>query len=250
LHYVFQSDSFTFVTSISEVLPRAGRALPSREERTMNHAATSTSHRVPAASRISAIEPPYPADAADELGRWMPPGAAEAGMDPLALFRTLCRHLPLARAMRPLGSHLLSRALTVEKREREIVILRVCARCRCTYEWGVHVTVFGARAGLSRETIGATWSGTPSDFAASDAVLVRLVDELHDSGRVSDELWQALAEIWSAEQVLELLALVGWYHLISYVANGANVPPERWAEEIPGSENGRQGESKEAHLVK
>jgi alkylhydroperoxidase family enzyme len=216
----------------------------------MNEAATSTSHHAKAASRISAIEPPYPADAADELGRWMPPGAAEAGMDPLALFRTLCRHLPLARAMRPLGSHLLSRALTVGKREREIVILRVCARCRCAYEWGVHVTIFGARAGLSRETIAATWSGTPSDFAASDGVLVRLVDELHESGRVSDALWQALAELWSAEQILELLALVGWYHLISYVANGANVPPERWAEKTPEGEDDRHGEPAETHIVK
>jgi 4-carboxymuconolactone decarboxylase len=204
----------------------------------MSQASTSTNPRAVPAHRIPALEPPYGPEVAGELGRWMPPGAGEAGMDPLALFRTLVRHLPLAQAMRPLGSHLLSRALTVGKREREIVILRACARCGCAYEWGVHVTVFGARAGLSRETIAATWSGTAADFAAGDALLVRLVDELHDSGGVSDELWRALAERWAAEQILELLVLAGWYHVISYVANGAAVALEDWAEKTPAREDG------------
>jgi len=38
-----------------------------------------------------------------------------------------------------------------------------------------------------------------------------LVDELHDTGRVSERLWGALAERWSVPQLLALLVLAGWY---------------------------------------
>ncbi|MGH2404354.1 MAG: hypothetical protein ACRDGN_07795 [bacterium] len=51
--------------------------------------------------------------------------------------------------MWPLGSYLLSRRLSIGLAEREIVIQRVCARCGCDYEWGVHASIFATRAGLS-----------------------------------------------------------------------------------------------------
>jgi len=42
-----------------------------------------------------------------------------------------------------------------------------------------------------------------------------------------------LAGRWSVPQLLELLVLAGWYHVISYVANGAQVELETWAERFP-----------------
>lgn len=184
--------------------------------------------------RIPPLEPPYAPEVSAELDRWMPPGAA---VDPLRLFRTLGRNLPLAEAMRPLGSYLLSRRLSVGMREREVVIDRVCARCGCEYEWGVHTIAFGNTAGLTDEQVRASAIGRADDpsWSETDALLVRLVDELHDSGRVSDELWSSLAERWSAEQLLELLVLVGWYHVIAFVANGARVELEEWAARFPTS---------------
>jgi alkylhydroperoxidase family enzyme len=183
--------------------------------------------------RIAPLEPPYPAAAAAELARWMPP---DAGVEPIALFRTIARHLPLAAAMRPLGQHLLSRALTVGRREREIVIHRVCARCGCEYEWGVHAAFFGPRVGLDDAQLHATLHGSADDpvWTSAEAGLIRLVDELHDTGRVSDALWTTLAAIWSEAQLLELLALAGWYHVIAYLANGARVPLEAFARRFPG----------------
>lgn len=175
-----------------------------------------------------------PADVAAEVARWMPP---DAGIEPLALFRTLVRHLPLAQAMRPLGSFLLGRGRTLGKREREIVIDRVCARCRCEYEWGVHAAVFGAAAGLDDAQLRATAAGPAADPAwnAADALLVRLVDELHEGACVSDATWTALAARFSEAQLLELLVLAGWYHVIAYVANGVRLPREAWAARFPGA---------------
>jgi len=186
----------------------------------------------PVPARIAPVEPPFTGAVADELRRWMPPNAP---LDPLLLFRTLARNVPLAGAMHPLGSFFLSRRFALRKREREIVIARVTARCGCEYEWGVHATAFGAAAGLDDALLAATVHGTTADAAWSDTdrLLVRLVDELHDTARVSDDLWGALAARWPAETLLELLVLVGWYHVIAFVANGARVEHEAWAARFP-----------------
>ncbi|MCC6764957.1 MAG: carboxymuconolactone decarboxylase family protein [Deltaproteobacteria bacterium] len=182
--------------------------------------------------RIPPVEPPYESDVMDELARWMPKGAP---VEPLALFRTLARHLPLARAMLPLGTYLLGREAALGTRERELVIQRVCARLGCEYEWGVHATFFGSSAGIDAKTMKATVLGRPDDkiWRGTDALLVRLVDELHYGACVSDALWTELAAAFTPPQLLEMLVLAGWYHVIAFVANGAGVAREPWAERFP-----------------
>ena len=182
--------------------------------------------------RIPPLEPPFDPEIAEELARWMPKGSP---VEPLALFRTLAQHLPLAQAMLPLGKYLLGRSAAIGIREREIVIQRVCARLGCEYEWGVHATVFGAAAGLDDTTMKATVLGRPDDKAwrGSDALLVRLVDELHYGACVSDTLWTELAAHFTPPQLLEILVLAGWYHVIAFVANGVGVQRETWAERFP-----------------
>lgn len=182
--------------------------------------------------RIAPVEPPFDPEVAEELARWMPPNSP---IEPLALFRTLARHLPLAQAMLPLGKYLLGRGAQLGMREREIVIQRVCARLGCEYEWGVHATVFGTPAGLDDKTMKATVLGRPDDkvWRGSDALLVRLVDELHYGACVSDALWAELAAHFSPPQLLEILVLAGWYHVIAFVANGAGVEREAWAQRFP-----------------
>jgi alkylhydroperoxidase family enzyme len=183
-------------------------------------------------ARIAPLEAPFAPEVEAELARWMPPGS---GAPPLALFRLLASDLPLAQAMRALGSHLLGRRLALSLREREIVIDRVCARSGCEYEWGVHVAAFGAAAGLTEEEIAATVAppGAASAFTGREALLVELVDALHDGGTVDDALWARLAAHFDERQLLELLVLCGWYGLISLVANGARVPLEEWARRFP-----------------
>ena len=182
--------------------------------------------------RIPPVEPPFDPEVAEELARWMPKGAP---IEPLALFRTLARHLPLAQAMLPLGKYLLGRSAAIGVREREIVIQRVCARLGCEYEWGVHASVFAAAADLDDTTMKATVLGRPDDtvWRGTDALLVRLVDELHYGACLSDALWIELAAHFTPPQLLEILVLAGWYHVIAFVANGAGVPREGWAERFP-----------------
>ena len=175
--------------------------------------------------RIGALEPPFEPEVEEQLRSMMP-----AGVPPIALFRTFVRNLPMAVAMQTWGRHELSRALSVGLREREIVIDRTCARCGCEYEWGVHVAFFAERAGLDRSQVTSLTHGGPDDACWAnlerDRLLIRLVDELHDSADIGDALWRDQHEAFADEQVLDLLMLCGWYHAVSFTARAARVALE------------------------
>jgi alkylhydroperoxidase family enzyme len=190
-------------------------------------------------SRIAPLAPPYAEPMRVMLTKMM---GTRTDVEPLALFRTLARHADLTDRMRPLGALLLAHGV-LAREETELVILRTCARCRCAYEWGVHAASLSVEAGLTPEQIAATVQAGSGDgrWSPRQALLVRLVDELHDTSRVGPELWHALAEQWSEPQLLELLMLCGFYHAISYVANGAQVQPEPWAAPFPGEDSAAGG---------
>lgn len=182
--------------------------------------------------RIPPIQPPFAPEIRASLDKWMPPGA---GVEPLELFRTIVRHERLSERMRGLGAALLGRAL-VPPRVREILVLRTCARCGAEYEWGVHVTAFAASVGLDDAVVRATFERSPATAARAtddDAILFRLADELHDTAAVSDATWGLLAARFGDAELLEMMAIVGFYHLVSFVANGAAVEREPWAARFP-----------------
>lgn len=182
--------------------------------------------------RIAPLEPPYADDVEAALDKWMPPGS---GVPPLALFRTLARHPVLFERMRPLGAALLGRG-SLPPRVRELLVLRTCARCGAEYEWGVHVSGFQALAGLDDDAVRATVSAAPAAIAArddDDARVMRLADELHDDGHVGDETWRALARRFDDAAILEMIAVAGFYHLVSFIVNGVCVEHEPWAARFP-----------------
>jgi alkylhydroperoxidase family enzyme len=177
--------------------------------------------------RVEPLAAPYPPDIQAVFDKLMPPG-----VPPLALFTTLARVPRIYDRFR--AGSLLDRG-PVSLRHREIVIDRTCARCGCTYEWGVHVAFFAARVGLTPEQVRATVRG-PSDDPAwtpEDQLLLRLVDELHDTANLSDPLWQALSTAFSIEQIFELIALAGFYHTVSFFANSLRLEPEPSAAPQP-----------------
>jgi alkylhydroperoxidase family enzyme len=159
----------------------------------------------------------------------MPPG-----VEPLKLFRTVVRNRHILDKMRSTGAYLLNFG-AVDPVDREIVIHRTCALCGCEYEWGVHVVAFGRPLGLSEKQICATVLGDGEDPAWSgrQASLIRLADELHDTATISDALWRALTDRYSESQLIELIALVGQYHVVCYLANALGVPCEDDAARFP-----------------
>ena len=154
------------------------------------------------------------------------------GRPPLSLFTTLARDRRLF--FKFFNSGLLDRGhLTI--RQREIVIDRVTAACGAEYEWGVHVSVFAAKAGLTEAQIMSLTVGGPDDNCWTDAdrVLIRLCDSLHGDCTVDDALWAELTAHHSDEAMLELLMLAGTYRTVSYLVNSLRLATEPGALRFP-----------------
>jgi 4-carboxymuconolactone decarboxylase len=179
------------------------------------------------APRVDPVAPPYPPELQAVFDKIMPPG-----VPPLGLFTTLARVPRIYDRFR--AGSLLDRG-PVSLRHREIVIDRTCARCGCAYEWGVHVAFFAERVALTPEQTRATVHGDAQDpaWSGEEPLLIRLVDELHDSANISDQLWKELAPAFSIEQIFELIALVGFYHTVSFFANGIRLRAESFAASPP-----------------
>ena len=180
-------------------------------------------------TRIPPLTAPYPEPIGAELAAMMPPG-----MDPLRLFRVIARNPRVLSKIR--ASNLLDRG-SISKRDREIVILRTCARTGSEYEWGVHAAFFAPQVGLGETEIAATVHGDAAAtcWSSGEALLVRLADELHDTAHVSDSLWRELRAHFDEAQLVELLVLAGFYHAISYLTNGARIELEPFAARFPSA---------------
>lgn len=176
------------------------------------------------AARIAPHEEPYEPDIKALFQSMLPPG-----LPPLRVIRTFARNDRMARAMTGWMGYELSDALSVDLRARELIITRTCARCGCEYHWGLHVAVFSERAELTSAQIRSVVKGSSVDPCWADPrdrLLLDLVDQLHDSSDVDDELWAALSEYFTEEQLLDLLALCGWYHTVSFLVRAARVERE------------------------
>jgi 4-carboxymuconolactone decarboxylase len=139
------------------------------------------------------------------------------------IFATLVRTPRLLLRWSKFGGALLYRG-SISDREREIVILRTAANCEAEYDWGQH-TLHALRVGITDEElhqIGRGGSLTPP----RDRLLLALADELHTTSTVSDHLWDSLTSIYTAEQLIEILFLVGQYHTVSYLTNALRIQRE------------------------
>ena len=143
---------------------------------------------------------------------------------PLNIFGTLAHHPPLLRRFLALGGVFLA-FNRIPAREREIVILRSAWRAGSVYEFGQH-TRLGRVAGLGEDEVVRAARRALDGWAEPDALLVRMVDELQAADVVSDPTWSGLAARWSEPDLLELLALAGFYRMTAGLLNSAGVEAE------------------------
>jgi alkylhydroperoxidase family enzyme len=178
-------------------------------------------------ARIASAPQPYEADMEETLAKLMPEGVA-----PLVLFRTLARSPRLFR--RFMAGGLLDKG-SLMLREREIAIDRTCARCAGEYEWGVHIALFAEKAGFGSAEIAATVTqGADAPcWSPRECLIIRLVDQLHDTSTIDEALWDELSRTFEDEQILELIMLTGFYHTVSFVANATRLPLEPYAARFP-----------------
>ena len=177
--------------------------------------------------RIAPADAPYPPEIAAVLARTMPPGVA-----PLVLFRTMARNPRVFGKM--FAGGLLDKG-SLSLRQREVVIDRTTARLGAEYEWGVHIAFFAEKVGFDAERSAATVHG-PADapcWSADERALLAAVDDLVDRRTIGDERWDELAAHFDEAQIIEVIALVGYYHTISFLCRTLDLPPEAYAARFP-----------------
>ena len=134
----------------------------------------------------------------------------------------------------PFGGWLLVRGV-LPARDRELLILRTAWNCRAEYEWGHHVEL-ARPAGISDEEIERISVGPEAPgWDPFDATLLQAADELHADARISDATWEALAARYDEQPLIELLMVVGQYHLVSFFLNSTGVPREAGVEGFAGA---------------
>ena len=177
--------------------------------------------------RLTPAQPPYEPQIAAALERIMP-----TGVPPLGLFRTMAKS-PRVFARMFAGGLLDKGPLSL--RQREIVIDRTTARLGCEYEWGVHVTFFAQKIGFTPEHIAATVSGASDAacWAPEEQALIATVDDLVEHRTIGATAWTALSSHFDEAQILEVIALVGYYHTISFLCRGLELPLESYAARFP-----------------
>lgn len=148
----------------------------------------------------------------------------------LTLFRTFANSVRFLTKGVP---NLLDGESPINLRTREIVILRTTANRNCEYEWGVHVAIFSKAAGLGEQQIHATRIDDDDCWPYEERLLITIVDQLCSTGGLDQELLLQFQRNWSNEQQLEIIALIGAYSTISYVANVAQLPPESFGARFP-----------------
>jgi alkylhydroperoxidase family enzyme len=177
-------------------------------------------------SRIAPLQPPYPPEIQQQFDRIM------QGAPPLVLFRVMAGHARAWDKFRAGG--LLDRG-PLSLREREIVIDRTCALTGCEYEWGVHVTTFAGPARLTEEQVRATVLGAADApcWSTAEQALIAAVDALHVSATLGEAEFAALRAHYDDAKILEIMLLCGFYHTVSYIANGVALPLEANGARFP-----------------
>ena len=182
-------------------------------------------------ARMEAASPPFAPEVQSRLDQVMP-----KGVPPLHLFATLARDSRLFE--RFIAGGLLDQGhLTL--RQRELVIDRITALSGSEYEWGVHVTFFAKRAGLSKAEVAATARDGSANPIWNDAdrALLAACEQLHQSCSIDDAAWAALAEHFADEAILEVIMVAGFYRTVSYLTNSLKLPLERFGARFPAADN-------------
>jgi len=170
---------------------------------------------------VTRIEPVTPDKADADIRPLLSSGPQRAGVN---LTRTLANHPRIFKRWTRYESYLTKGLIPAQ--DRELLILRAAFRSTSRYDWERHKNA-ALESGLTNDTVSAAVKpprvGPDATF---DDVLLRAADELLDQHRLSDELWGALTERFSDEQLIELTMVVGVFYAMGVTSNALGVQTE------------------------
>ncbi len=134
---------------------------------------------------------------------------------PANLYRMLANGGSAALGYLKMGSEMRFDA-ALDPLVRELIILRTGSLCGSAYELDHHERI-AAGLGMAQDKIrAAVDAGASADvFDAFEAAVLRFTEEVVVDGKASEAAFTALAEHYSAEELIETTLLIGFYMLTS-----------------------------------
>lgn len=130
---------------------------------------------------------------------------------------------------------------SLSPRLSELGILVLARWWGSDFEWWAHKAI-GLKAGLDETVIDALRDGQPIPFKHEDEALVHeFLTVLHEKRNIPDELYQRATAMFGNDGVIDLVALAGYYTLISMTLNVFEIaPPDGEPKELEESDRQRQ----------
>jgi 4-carboxymuconolactone decarboxylase len=140
------------------------------------------------------------------------------GADAIAIKRTWARYPKLAEQQR-IGSQYVMYHTKLNPRYREILILRTGWNCQAEYEWAQHMGKVGRGREKRLDPLKIAEGPNASGWAPFEIVLLNAADDLYRDSIVSDWTWDALAERFDSNMIMEALFSASNYRMISMACN-------------------------------
>jgi len=154
------------------------------------------------------------------------------GRLPINLTRMLL-HCPVLMVQSLLDFGLSFRKGNLDPKIRELVILRMATLRGSSYELMHHLPA-AKTAGLSEMEISAITSAHPSGLDQKHSIMIQLVDDCSQLGKVSDSTFEKAAEFFSVAQIAEATLLAGLYEMLACFLKTMGVEldqhPLSWSE--------------------
>jgi len=133
-------------------------------------------------------------------------------------------HAPdVGRGLTQLGATLRF-GTSIERRLSEVAIITVGARWKAEFEWWAHARM-ARQHGVPDTVVAAIGAGEDPPFAAGDERIVyTIATQLASTGQLDQDAYDAGYALLGDTGMVELVALCGYYTLISFLLNAFTVP--------------------------
>jgi 4-carboxymuconolactone decarboxylase len=169
-------------------------------------------------------------DAREVFGFWEGAEARENGSWSNTMM-TLANHPELAMSSLNFGKYLMLES-TLTARQQKMIVLRVAARTGSAYQW-THNSISARQIGYSDEEIEAIREGAASPvWQGEDRVLMSVIDQLSEGGRIDDASWAEMAKIWDRRQIMDVLHAVGYFTMVAWALIAMRVQVEPNVQEV------------------
>ena len=146
------------------------------------------------------------------------------------ILKTLARHPKMFKRWLPFANHVLFKS-SLTPRIREIIILRTGWLAHSEYEWTQHIRIAREEAEMTCHDFEALEVGSEDPhWSSKESSVLLAVEELSIDKKISDGVWGELKQYFSQTELMDIVATVGNYTLVSMMLNSFGVELDDWLD--------------------